>query len=156
MEPNKKSQSAETGMLIRKPVAEVFEAFIDPVITTKFWFTKSTGKLEKGKQVTWTWEMYNVSSEVDVKDIIPNKKIEIEWGGAADDVLRVEWSFKVLSDQSTFVNILMDGFTGDTETVVEKVSGSVGGFTWVLAGLKAYLEHNIQLNLIADRFPEGK
>ena len=27
-------------MLIRKPVHEVFEAFINPDITTKFWFTK--------------------------------------------------------------------------------------------------------------------
>jgi uncharacterized protein YndB with AHSA1/START domain len=34
---------AKTGMLIRKPVAEVFEAFLDPDVTTKFWFTKSSG-----------------------------------------------------------------------------------------------------------------
>gem|GEM_PF-6143995 len=27
------------------------------------------------------------------------------------------------------------------------------GFTTVLDGLKAYLEHNLQLNLIADKFP---
>jgi len=32
---------------------------------------------------------------------------------------------------------------------------STGGFTIVLAGLKALLEHNIQLNLVADRFPKG-
>ena len=32
---------AKTGMLIRKPVADVFEAFINPDITTKFWFTKA-------------------------------------------------------------------------------------------------------------------
>ena len=32
---------AKAEMLIRKPVAEVFEAFINPEITTKFWFTKS-------------------------------------------------------------------------------------------------------------------
>ena len=42
---------AKTGMLIRRPVADVFEAFINPEITTKFWFTKSSGKLETGKQV---------------------------------------------------------------------------------------------------------
>lgn len=29
---------AATGMLIRKPVAEVFEAIINPDITTNFWF----------------------------------------------------------------------------------------------------------------------
>ena len=58
---------AKTEMLIRKPVAEVFEAFINPAITTKFWFTKSSGKLEAGKQIRWEWEMYNASAEVDVK-----------------------------------------------------------------------------------------
>lgn len=39
---------AEAQMLIRKPVAEVFEAFIDPAITKYFWFTKGSNRLEKG------------------------------------------------------------------------------------------------------------
>ena len=32
---------------------------------------------------------------------------------------------------------------------------SKGGFTWVLAGLKALLEQNIELNAIVDAFPQG-
>ena len=64
-------------MLIRKPVNQVFEAFVDPAITTKFWFTKSSGKLEKGKQIKWEWEMYNVSSDVEVKEILQNKLTKI-------------------------------------------------------------------------------
>jgi len=43
----------KTRMLIRKPVVDVFEAFVNPDITTKFWFTKSSGRLEAGKQVQW-------------------------------------------------------------------------------------------------------
>jgi uncharacterized protein YndB with AHSA1/START domain len=39
-----------TGMLIRKPVADMFEAFIDPDVTTKFWFTKSCSRLEADLQ----------------------------------------------------------------------------------------------------------
>jgi uncharacterized protein YndB with AHSA1/START domain len=39
----------KVAMLIRKPVAEVFEAFVDPAITSKFWFTKGSGRLETGK-----------------------------------------------------------------------------------------------------------
>lgn len=39
-----------TGMLIRRPVMDVFEAFIDPDITTTFWFTKSSGRLETDLQ----------------------------------------------------------------------------------------------------------
>ena len=43
----------KTQMLIRKPVEDVFEAFVNPAITTKCWFTKSTGKLGAGKEVRW-------------------------------------------------------------------------------------------------------
>ncbi|WP_232816228.1 hypothetical protein [Chryseobacterium capnotolerans] len=40
----------EAQMLIRKPIEDVFEAFINPEVTTNFWFTKSTGKLEEGEK----------------------------------------------------------------------------------------------------------
>jgi len=44
---------AKAEMLIRKPVAEVFEAFVNPAITSKFWFSKGSGRLEAGEQVQW-------------------------------------------------------------------------------------------------------
>ena len=49
---------AKAEMLIRVPVTNVFEAFVDPVITSKFWFSRGSGKLEAGKTVRWGWEMY--------------------------------------------------------------------------------------------------
>lgn len=148
--------AGETGMLIRKPVTEVFQAFVDPAITTKFWFTKSTGRLEKGKTVHWTWEMYNVTSLVEVVDLVPNARIEIEWGAEGKERTRAEWTFRPMGDRGTFVQIVMDGFHGDQQELLEKISGSVGGFCWVLAGCKALLEFDLQLNLIADRFPSDK
>ena len=68
-------------MLIRKPVKQLFEAFIDPEITSKFWFTKGSGRLEAGRQVKRDWEMYNVSVQVNVLEIEENKRILIEWQG---------------------------------------------------------------------------
>jgi uncharacterized protein YndB with AHSA1/START domain len=133
----------------------VFEAFIDPEITTKFWFTKSTGRLEPGKHVTWKWEMYNVSVDVEVKEIEPNKKIVIDWGNH-DEMTTVEWVFTPYKDDTTFVTITNSGFKGDGDKVVNAALDSKGGFTWVLAGLKAWLERNIELNAIADAFPQGK
>lgn len=65
-------------MNIRKPVDEVFKAFVDPEITSKFWFTKSSGKLESGKHIKWDWEMYEVSTNVYVKLLEENKRILIE------------------------------------------------------------------------------
>jgi uncharacterized protein YndB with AHSA1/START domain len=145
---------AKTGMLIRKPVAEVFEAFIDPGITTKFWFTKSSGRLEAGKQVQWEWEMYGISIPVTVKTIEPNQHIVIEWPGYGSPTT-VEWIFTSLEDGTTFVSITNSGFTGDGDAVVKQAIDSTQGFSLVLAGLKALLEHNVRLNLVADRFPKG-
>jgi uncharacterized protein YndB with AHSA1/START domain len=146
--------SSNTAMLIRRPVTEVFEAFINPDITTKFWFTRSSGRLEPGKQVQWDWEMYDVSSQVTVLAIEENKRILIEWSGYSTRT-QVEWIFTPREDNTTFVSITESGFIGNGDELVKQVTASTGGFTWVLAGLKAVLEHNICLNLIADRFPKG-
>jgi uncharacterized protein YndB with AHSA1/START domain len=144
---------ATTAMMIRKPVAEVFAAFVDPAITTKFWFTKSSGRLETGKPVRWDWEMYEASTSVTAKVIEPNERIVIEWDGYTGRTT-VEWKFTALSGGRTFVTISESGWTGDADDLVKYVADATGGFTWTLAGLKALLEHGIELNLVADRFPE--
>ncbi|MFS8085380.1 MAG: polyketide cyclase, partial [Acidobacteriota bacterium] len=56
---------AKAEMLIRKPVAEVFEAFINPEVTNRFWFTKSSGRLEAGKQITWTSIIIGLAPHLD-------------------------------------------------------------------------------------------
>ncbi|MBO9617556.1 MAG: SRPBCC family protein [Niabella sp.] len=145
---------AAAAMLIRKPVAVVFDAFIDPEVTTKIWFTKSSGRLEEGKTVEWTWEMYNHSVTANVTHIEINKKIEIEWGNYAEKT-RVVWEFTALDEEQTFVSIVNSGFQGDTDQLIALVRDSTEGFTLVLAGLKALLEKGIQLNLVGDRFPKG-
>jgi uncharacterized protein YndB with AHSA1/START domain len=144
---------AQAQMMIRKPVSEVFEAIINPEITTKFWFTDSTGKLEEGKDVEWTWEMYNVTVPVSVKALIPNERILIEWGNKQQQSM-VEFTFKALSDSKTYLTIKNYGFKSSGDELVSLVIDSTGGFALIIAGLKAYLEHNIQLNLVADKFPK--
>ncbi len=144
----------KTGMLVRRPVTEVFNAFVHPEITTKFWFTKSSGKLEAGRKVQWDWEMYGVSVPVRVLSIEPNKRIVIEWAGQ-NGPNTVEWDFTSRPDATTFVSITNHGFIGDADQLVAQAIDSMQGFTLVLAGLKALLEHDIQLNLVLDRYPKG-
>lgn len=146
-----KIPTVETQMLIRKPVATVFEAFIDPKITTNFWFTKSSGQLEVGKTITWEWEMYGFSTKVIVKDIIPNKKIATEWGTPATTV---NYEFTALTDDTTYVVIKNYGFRETGNDLIEVIKASTGGFTTVLDALKAYLEYNLKLNLVGDKFPK--
>jgi len=143
--------TVEAQMLIRKPAAVVFQAFIDPAITTNFWFTKSSGLLETGKTVTWEWEMYGVSTDVTVREIFSTKKITTEWGQPAT---YVDYEFTALTEDTTYVVIKNYGFQQTGDALIEVIKDSTGGFTTVLDGLKAYLEYNIRLNLIGDKFPK--
>lgn len=146
--------AAKTGMLIRRPVAKVFEAFVNPDVTTKFWFTKGSGRLEAGKSVHWEWEMYGFSIPVAVKVVEPNQRIVIEWPGEVSPTT-VEWVFLPQPDGATFVSIANSGLSGDGDQIVKQAIDLTQGFALVLAGLKAFLEHGIRLNLVADRFPKG-
>jgi uncharacterized protein YndB with AHSA1/START domain len=140
----------EAQMLIRKPVAEVFNAFIDPSVTTHFWFTKSSGKLVQGQTIKWHWEMYDASANVVVKQILAGQCIEIEWGDGTPRT--VQFNFRKLTDATTYVTIREYGYTESGDDLLRVIKDSTGGFTTVLDGLKAYLEHGIDLNLIRDKF----
>jgi uncharacterized protein YndB with AHSA1/START domain len=144
---------AKAQMLIRKPVAQVFEALVDPAITSRFWFSKSSGRLEPGKRIRWDWEMYGHHTEVEVKEIDKNQRILIEWNGP-DNPSLVEWIFETRGE-STFVIVNNWGFGGDAKKIVAQAIDSTGGFSFLLAALKVFLEHGIEPNLVVDHDPES-
>jgi uncharacterized protein YndB with AHSA1/START domain len=145
---------AKAQMLIRKPVADVFEAFVNPELTQRFWFTKSSGRVIAGKKLRWDWEMYGASTNVDVKEVEENKRILIEWNGPENPSL-VEWTFEPQAADRTFVVVKNFGFHGDADKIVEEAIDSTGGFTFLLAALKAFLEHGIELKVVEDHAPEA-
>jgi uncharacterized protein YndB with AHSA1/START domain len=146
--------TAKAQMLIRKPAAQVFEALVDPAITSRFWFSKGSGRLEAGKQVRWDWEMYGAGTEVDVNAIEENRRILIEWDGP-DNPTSVEWTFEPRGEDRTFVIVKNWGFRGDPEKIVAEAIDSTGGFSLLLASLKAFLEHGIELGLVEDHAPDA-
>ena len=98
--------------------------------------------------------MYGVSAPVHVVELVQDRRIVIEWG-AGDDRSTVEWNFDTRPDNTTMVTITNFGFGGAFHQAVAVAIDSMGGFTFVLAGAKAYLEHGLQLNLIADKAPDA-
>ncbi len=133
----RETPTAEAGMLIRRPVANVFEAIVDPAATTKFWFTHASGRLDSGKEVRWEWRMYGVSTTVTVSEIVANEKIVMRW---SDPPTTVVWTFTEMPDETTFLEVRSFGFAGNGDEQVKEAVGSTGGFTLVLAGAKAWLE----------------
>lgn len=145
---------AKTEMLIRQPLDKVFAAFADPDIITQFWFTHASAPLAQGTTVRWEWAMFGVGADVLVRTLEPNQRIVIEWPGRGT-TNTVEWLFTVKPGAGTVVSIRESGFDANASDLVAQVADATGGFSLVLAGAKAYLEHHIALNLIADRFPHG-
>ena len=140
-----------TQMLIRKPAPEVFNAFIDPAVTTKFWFSKSNGKLELGKRRRWDWEMFGVGGDVEAKAIEPNARILVEW---PEDGSTTEWRFEPRGG-ATLVKITYTGTEASGDDLVAQATDNMQGYSLVLAGAKFWLEHGIAPKLVVDSKPDN-
>lgn len=140
----------ETQMLIRKSVNIVFNAFVDPLITTLFWFNESSGYLEEGKTVQWYWHKYQASAVVKVLTIKENELIQIEWG---EPKTKVDFIFEKITTMQTYVKIRNYDIPLQDQALIDFVIDSTGGFTTVLDAAKIYLEHDIVVKLVEDKFP---
>ncbi len=97
--------------------------------------------------------MYGFAMPATVTAFEPQRLIVVDWGepGAAT---QITWWFTARDDDTTFGSVENSGFAGSADERVAGAIGSTEGFTFVLASAKAWLEHGLRLNLVADRFPD--
>jgi uncharacterized protein YndB with AHSA1/START domain len=146
--------SVDVGMLMRRPPHVVFEALADPSITTRFWYTKSSGRMEEGAELIWEWEMHNASSKVRVHEVEPDHRIRFSWDGYdRRHPTTVEFLFVPYENDTSYLRITETGFTGDADTQIKRALNSTAGFTFLLSSLKAGLEHEITLSVTEDAHP---
>ncbi len=149
-----KSPSVDTGVLIRRSPHDVFEALADPSITTRFWYTKSSGRMEAGAELTWEWEMYGASGKVWVQVVEPDRRIRFSWEGYDPaHPTTVEFLFIPYENDATYLRITETGFSGDADTQVSRALESTGGFTFLLSALKAALQHDVTRRVTMDAHP---
>ncbi len=149
-----KAPSVDVGLLIRRSPHDVFEALADPSITTRFWYTKSTGRMVEGTELTWEWEMYDASGKVWVREVEADRRIRFSWENYdPSQPTTVEFQFIPYENDTTYVRITETGFTGDADTQVRRALDSTAGFTFLLSSLKAALEHDITLRVTMDAHP---
>ena len=149
-----KAPSADVGLLVRRSPHDVFEALADPSITTRFWYTKSTGRMAERAELLWEWEMYGASGKVWVKEVQADRRIRFSWDGYdPSHPTTVEFLFIPYEDNTTYLRITETGFTGDADTQVSRALEATAGFTFLLSSLKAALEHDITLRVIMDAHP---
>lgn len=146
-----KSPSVNVGLLIRRPPRDVFEALVDPSITTRFWYTKSSGRMVQGAELKWEWEMYGVSGQVKVLEVQTDRFIRFHWDGYdPSNPTTVEFRIIPYHDDTAYLRVTETGFTGDGDTQAKRAIESTGGFTFMISALKALLEHDIVLRVTGD------
>ena len=85
-------------------------------------------------------------------ELAPDERIVFVWSAPdGSDASTVELTFEARPGDRTYVHVVASGFTVDADAVLAKALDPVGGFSLVLAAAKAWLEHGVDLHIVADK-----
>jgi len=134
----------KTGIVILKPVHEVFEAIVDPVKMSVYFISKSTGRMEEGKKLIWKFPEMDMEFPVRVAKIEKDKYISYYWDDRDGKELFVEMTLSSKENNSTYV-VITEKSRANDEAGISWLKGNTEGWANFLACLKAYLEYAINL-----------
>ena len=151
-----KGQSLEikTAIQILKTVNEVFEAIVDPTKMSNYFVSKSSGRMETGKQIMWQFPEFDMEFPIRVCKIIKDEYISYYWDVEGTELL-VEMTLTGRAENSTLVTITEKSRAND-EAGIKWLKGNTEGWANFLACLKAYLEYGINLRKGAFDFISDK
>ena len=138
---------AKIELLIRRPAAEAYRAFVEPEMLTQFWLAKASQPLAPNTRVHWEFLVAGAAATLEVRSLTQDRQITTAW----DDDTTIDFSFSELEPELTLVRVTQAGFSGSPDEVVAKALDATQGFTLVLCELKALLEQNISLNAVRDK-----
>jgi uncharacterized protein YndB with AHSA1/START domain len=136
---------AKVQMGILRSANEIFESIVDPDKMNKYFITTSTGRMESGKSLTWTWTDFEGEHEVKVGKIEKDKVVSFEWKGSGVNCV-VVITLEAKGENKTLVKITESEWPADYKGA-NKCMGQVEGWTNFLCCLKAYLEYGIDLRV---------
>ena len=136
--------SIKAGLKISKAPHDVFEAIVDPVQMINYFISKSTGRMEEGKNVTWKFPEMEMEFLVRINKIEADKYISFYWFDFDNTETHVEITLVPKEDNSTFVSITEKSRNND-EAGIKWLQGNTEGWANFLACLKAWLEYRINL-----------
>lgn len=137
--------SFEVQLKIQKPIADVFDAVVNPKKLTGYFIQTASGPLAEGKTVMWSFAEHPVPFPVTVREVKKDQRIRFEWASAEGGYdTTVEMSFAPLDDRSTMVQIRESGWR-DTPKGVTSSYGNAAGWMHMLCCMKGFLEYGVNL-----------
>lgn len=143
-----------TALQILKPANEVFDAIVDPIKMSNYFISKSSGRMEEGKQINWQFPEFDMEFPVRAGKIVINKYISFYWEVDGIELL-VEMTLTSGDNNKTVVTITEKGRNND-EAGIKWLKGNTAGWANFLACLKAFLEYGINLRKGAFDFMTEK
>lgn len=135
---------------VARPTAQVYEAVADPAQLSKYFTTGGArGRLEAGAEVTWDFADFPGAFPVQVVESTPNSKIVIRWdaveASAADGHTTTTFEFEPIDDDSRTLVTITESSWVPTEAGAKSAFGNCMGWTGMLAAMKVWVEHGINL-----------
>ena len=135
---------------VARPIVGVYEAVADPAQLSRYFTTAGAkGRLESGVTVTWDFADFPGAFPVRGVEATASKRIVIEWDAQAaigeGGKTRVMFEFESIDDDArTLVTITESSWRATTDGA-KAAFGNCEGWTGMLAALKLWLEHGINL-----------
>lgn len=133
----------KTNIQINKPVAEVFEAIVDPQKMSNYFIANGSARLEEGKQVMWSFPEFEGEFPVNVKKIVANELIALTWDVEGTPFI-VEMILTPRGDNATKLTVT-EKSTAAEQPSIQWLKNNTEGWANFSACLKAYLEYGINL-----------
>ena len=141
---NNSKLEIKTSLKIQKPLHDVFEAIVDHAKMSNYFISKSTGRIEGGKTVTWQFPEFDMQFPVRIGKVEKDKYISWYWGTAEDnEETNVEITLQQMKD-GVFVTVTEKERDND-EAGLKWLAGNAAGWANFLACLKGWLEYGINL-----------
>ena len=135
----------EVSGRIGRPVPEVFEAFVNPDILSRYFTTGGAkGRIEEGATVMWAFNDFPGAFPVKVVEVEKDKRVVFKWDDGDGGETTVTFRFEPTGDGRTIVSIAEEGWPS-TEQGFGKSYGNCMGWSQMLSAMKAWIEHGINL-----------
>jgi uncharacterized protein YndB with AHSA1/START domain len=127
---------------IARPVAEVFEAIVDPAKLSRYFTSRSSGRIEPNARLVWEWSDVGGKLDVQIVQVEANQRVMFVWKatGAPTKV-----TLELAADGEATKLVAREAPFALTEEGAVAAVQQTQGWTDFGLCLKAYLLHDIDL-----------
>ena len=133
---------------VSRPAAEVYEAVADPEQLSRYFTTGGArDRLEQGADVTWDFADFPGRFPVTVVESDPPRRLVIRWEARAgvESETTTTFEFEPIDDGARTLVTITEAAWEASPDGAKNAFGNCEGWTGMLAALKVWVEHGINL-----------